>query len=310
MAGLFLVRTRDRGFADQALAVARDQLARHGFAGCSEHLLPGWQLLHAPYIQGGPDTLLVRGDDLVAVAGTLTCDGKIGGPALEALLTMAEPDWSRLGGQFVALVRRQGRTLVFTDYFAAFQLFHDREMSLFSTSLLAAATALPLLSFDTQGIYEFAFNVMPVGDDTTFAELKTLGPDRIVELGEEGAQLREVAKPLPDAPAEPRIEVHRDRLMAVVSDHVRHFGDSVRCPVSGGLDSRLLLAALRAAGCRPRVYVYGGADSEDVRIARAIAAAEGFELDRLDKEAWRTLEPDAFADQVEANFQTYDALPN
>src|ERR1051325_907392 len=261
MAGLFLVRTRDRAFADEALAVARGQFARHGFAACNEHVLPGWRLLHAPYIQGGPETLLVSGDDLVAVAGTLTCDGKIGRPALEGLLAMAEPDWGRLGGQFVALVRRQGRTLLFTDYFAAFQLFHDSDMRLFSTSLLAAANALPRLSFDAQGVYEFAFNVMPVGDDTVFAELKTLGPDRIVELGAEGALNRAVAKPLPDAPAEPRLGAHRDRLMAVVEAHVRHFGDRVRCPLSGGLDSRLLLAALRAAGCRPPGYVYGGAGS-------------------------------------------------
>ena len=120
-----------------------------------------------------------------AVAGTLTCDGKMGAPALEALLAMDEPDWDRLGGQFVALVHRAGRTRLFTDYFGAFQLFHDAEMRLFSTSLLSAAHALPRLSFDPQGVYEFAFNVVPIGDDTVFAELKTLGPDRIVTLGEE-----------------------------------------------------------------------------------------------------------------------------
>ena len=82
------------------------------------------------------------------------------------------------------------------------------------------------------------------------------------------------------------------------------------CPLSGGLDSRLVLAALRAAGCRPHVYVYGGPDSADVRIAREIAAAQGFELDWLDKEAWRALAPDEFPEQVARNFEAYDALPN
>ncbi len=87
----------------------------------------------------------------------------MGRPALEALLrdaTLPEPDWSRLGGQFVALVQRGGRSFLLTDYFAVFQLFHDREMPLFSTSLLSAAAALPRLSFDPQGVYEFAFNVV------------------------------------------------------------------------------------------------------------------------------------------------------
>src|SRR5262245_2841801 len=185
MAGLFLVQTRGDGSAEATLAEARAQFARHGFTNCTEHQLPGWRLLHAPYILGGPDTLLAEGDDLAAVAGTLTCDGKMGREALRALLGMTElpkPDWSRLGGQFVALVRRAGRTFLFTDYFAAFQLLHDGERRVFSTSLLAAAQALPRLSFDAQGVYEFAFNVVPTGNDTVFAAMKTLGTDQLVEL--------------------------------------------------------------------------------------------------------------------------------
>lgn len=313
MAGLFLVQTRDRAFADAAMAAARAQFARHGFAECRELLLPGWQMLHAPYSAGGPDTLLVEGEDFAAVAGTLTCDGKMGREALAALLAMEWPDWDRLGGQFVALVRRQGRTLLFTDYFGAFQLFHDAEPRFFSTSLIAAAKALPKLGFDAQGVYEFAFNVVPVGDDTIFAGLKTLGPRRLVELTADGAVAHELAKPLPmigQAPLPERLDAHRERLTAIVSAHVAAFGGNVFCPLSGGLDSRLVLAALRAAGCRPHVYVYGGPQSVDVRIAREIAAAEGFAIDWLDKEAWRTPAPDEFPDLVEANFHAYDALPN
>lgn len=318
MAGLFLVQTRDPGFADPVFAVARAQFVRHGFANLTELSLPGWRLLHAPHILGGPESLLAQGDDIVAVAGTLTCDGLMGRPALHALLGMANlpsPDWSRLGGQFVALVRRAGRSFLLTDYFAAFQLFHDPDMRLFSTSLLAAAEALPRLSFDAQGVYEFAFNVVPTGDDTVFAEIKTLGPDAVAELGSDGrVALHAVAKPLPETeiamPLEERLIAHRDRLLAVVGDHVTQFGDNVHCPLSGGLDSRLVLAALRAAGCRPNVYVYGGPGSADVRIAREIAAAEGFAIQWTDKEAWRALAPDAFAEQVEKNFQAYDGLPN
>ena len=313
MSGLFLVQTHDRAFADAALAEARAQYQRSGFGAPRECEMPGWHVLHLPYINGGPETFVADGESFVAVAGTLTCDGRMGRPALEALLAMDGPDWSRLGGQFVALVHRPERTQLFTDYFGAFQLFHDAGMRFFSSSLLAAAQALPRLSFDPQGVYEFAFNVVPIGDDTIFAELKTLGPDRLLELGQDGARTHEVAKPLPNAEASPlaaRIAAHRERLLAIVSDHVRQFGDNVRCALSGGLDSRLVLAALRAAGCRPHLFVYGGGESSDVRIAREIAKAEGLEIDWVDKEAWRSLTPDEFPEQVERNFQLYDGLPN
>ena len=98
MAALFLVRDSDRIFADRAIAEARAQLAANGFAVVREHLMPGWRLLCAPYILGGPDTFLESGEDLVAVAGTLTFDGLMGRPALKKLLENLElpvPDWSR-----------------------------------------------------------------------------------------------------------------------------------------------------------------------------------------------------------------------
>ena len=91
MAGLFLVQTRDPAFAAPALAGARAQFAAHGFAAGTERKIPGWHLLHAPYIMGGPDTFLAQGEDFVAVAGTLVCDGKMGKAGLAALLAMDLP---------------------------------------------------------------------------------------------------------------------------------------------------------------------------------------------------------------------------
>jgi asparagine synthase (glutamine-hydrolysing) len=316
MAGLFIVDARDPEHCERLLAAARAQFARHGFAAPSETALPGWRLLHAPHILGGPESLLADGDDLVAVAGTLTYDGTMGRPALQKLLrtiSLPSPDWSRLGGHFVALVRREGRTFLLTDYFAAFQVFHDHEMRFFSTSLLAAAEAMPRLSFDPQAVYELAFNVVPVGDATVFREIGTLGPDRAIELTPAGAVPRALAKPLPDTadpmPPAARIERHLEALGRVVDAHVGHFGDRVHCPLSGGLDSRLLLAALRARGSRPKVYVYGGSGSDDVAIAQRIGAAEGFDVDWIDKGARPLPTPDAFPEQVERNFQEYDGLP-
>ena len=317
MAGLFLVHTRDPDAADAAIAKARSQFARHGFTNLREIAFPGWRLLHAPHIIGGPDNLFVNGEDFAAAAGTLTWDDRLGRPALEALLgslSLPSPDWSRLGGQFVLVVRRQGRTFLLTDYFATFQLFHDEALGLFSTSLLAAVEARPSVSFDPQGVYELAFNVMPTGDDTIFNELKMLGPNRVVELTAEGAVLHSVEKPLPERavtmPVAERLDRHRERLSAVVGRHARHFGERIFCPLSGGLDSRLVLAALRAEGSRPRTFVYGGSESGDVRIAREIGAAQGFEVEWVDKDAAREVTPDEFPEIVERNFQQYDGLPN
>jgi hypothetical protein len=315
MGGIHLIRNSDRDFAQSGLKAARAQFARHGFAEPDEHALPGWTLLHAPFVYGGPETMLAEGGDLIAVAGTLTYDGLMGRAALAAMLRDVDPpslDWSRLGGQFVAMLHKRGRSFVFTDYFAAFQLFHDAEGRFFTTSLLSATEMLPRLHFDPQGVYELAFNVMPTGNDTVFAELKTLGPDSVIELTGDGYVTHPVVRALPDKaiamPLGERIERHRARLDAIVRPHVRAFGNDVNSPLSGGLDSRLLLAALRSNGCTPRVYVYGLDHESDVRIARAIGAAEGFDV-HCDNKLRPDFAPDEMAAQTEHDFQQFDALP-
>ncbi|MFL9841319.1 asparagine synthase C-terminal domain-containing protein [Sphingomonas sp. ST-64] len=314
MANLFLVRNDDPRFAKAALHEARAVLGEQGFPAPTELALPSWTLLHAGHIVAGPPTLMQRGDDLVAIAGTLVADGKLGQPALAALLDM-DPlalDWDRLGGQFVALVRRQGRTFLFGDYFAAFQLFHDTQDRSFATAFLAAARAQPRLSFDAQGVYELVFNVMPTGDDTIFEQLKTLSPNVVVELTADGVVRHAIAKPLPDAadalPLPERIAQHRDRLLDIVGAHVDALGGNVRAPLSGGLDSRLVLAALRARGCAPHIYVYGVPADEDVVIAHAIGAELGFPVEWLDKEDGR-VPPDAFPELVDRNYRQFDGLP-
>lgn len=316
MAGLFL-RTADAaaGLAPDALDAAAAQFARHGFPAVAPFAVAGWDGLHAPYIRGGPETWLARGEDRVAVAGTLVVDGRMGAEALALLLDAGDPtrlDWSRIGGQFVALLHRAGRTFLFTDWFGAFQLFHDADARVFSTSLLAALAALPQVRFSAQGVYEFAFNVMPIGDDTVFEGLSTLGPDRIVELTPDGARFHPVTRSLPRDAARmampERIARARAHLSDIVGAHVAAFGDDIRCPLSGGIDSRLLYAALRHEGAAPHLYVYGPPGSDDVTIAQAIGAGEGVAVEWINK-ALVTIAPDAFPAQVAAEFEAWDALP-
>jgi hypothetical protein len=312
MAGFYLCRNDER--APKRLADARAQFVRHGFGDPREVVTPTHRGFHVPYIHGGPEMLFRRGDDFVAAAGTLLFDGRFGTAALEALLDAFElpfTDWERLDGQFALLVHKAGRTSLLTDFFGAFQLFHDRRFDVASTSFLATAGGMPRLTWSTQGVYEFAFNVFPLGDDTVFDEVRRLGPDVQIELGADPIR-HAVAKPLPAevtaTPLPERIERTAARLRAQTNAFATEWGDRMQCPLSGGLDSRLALALLRDRGIAPHVYVYGDPGSEDVEVARAIGAAEGFPVELFQKAAWRRLEPDAYAEQVERNFHETDAL--
>ena len=268
-----------------------------------------------PFIHGGPGSWVDQGDDFAVVAGTLTYRDQLGEPALNALLANAaaapEAVWADTTGHFAALIRTGGRTRVRTDSYGVFQLFHDTDFSVVSTSFLATATSIDRLNWDPQGIYEFAFNVFPTGDDSVFAEVKRLGPDVELELGATAVR-RPISRPTPAEAPMTSLDELRDqiaaRLRQVVRPYAEHFGDRIQCPLSGGLDSRLALALLRDAGVNPHVYVYGAAGDADVEVARAIGSGEGFPVEIFQKATWRQLAPDEFPEQVERNFHETDAL--
>ena len=111
-------------------------------------------------------------------------------------------------------------------------------------------------------------------------------------------------------PLAERIERQRAALAAIVRPHVETYGNRIFCPLSGGLDSRLLLALLREAGRSPNLYVYGGPGSEDVADRQGDRRRRGLR-GRVDRQgrADRSRRTH-FAAQVERNFQSYDALPN
>lgn len=315
MGGFYLCRLTEGGDAGgDRLAIAKAQFHAHGFSRLTPIRTASHAGFHAEPIHGGPACYHAEGDDFVAVAGTFIHRDKIGAPALKALLdgfSFPFTDWENTTGQFAALVHKTGKTYVFTDFFGAFQTFHDEGWDIVSTSFLAAAKSLDRIAFDRQGVYEFAFNVVPTGDDTVLAELKRLGPDAQVELGR-GVRRERVSKPLPDkissAPIEKRIAAQAGLLRGVTRIYAQAFGDKVQCPLSGGLDSRLALALLRDAGVNPHVYVYGHAGDGDVEVARAIASAEGFRFEAFEKAAYAKISPDDFAAIVERNFHETDAL--
>jgi hypothetical protein len=86
----------------------------------------------------------------------------------------------------------------------------------------------------------------------------------------------------------------------------RSFGDRVRCALSGGYDSRLILAFLRRHGIKPSLYVYGRAAERDVQLAAEIARREGFVLDVIDKDNRPIIPAEVFLETAHRNFLATD----
>jgi asparagine synthase (glutamine-hydrolysing) len=311
MAGFFLCR--DDARASARLADARAQFARHGFGTPTPIAAAGWTGFHIPYIDGGPATWLSDGDDFAAAVGTLRYRRQLGELALAAMLRDAPAlDPRHMRGEGAALIRKDGALRLTGDAFGAFQIFHDDAFDVLSTSFLCLIRDRPRLEWDAQGVYEFTFGVFPTGEDTVFEGIKRLPAGTELELAPAGAKLTARRPLLPDGPdgtpVEALVGLTVEELRDAAQPFVRHYGDNIQCPLSGGLDSRLALAVLRDAGVRPHIYIYGRPGEPEVEIARAIAQGEGFDLEICQKAAFRDLDPLEYAAQVETNFHEGDAL--
>lgn len=79
--------------------------------------------------------------------------------------------------------------------------------------------------------------------------------------------------------------------------------------LSGGFDSRLLLAALDRAGHSPFLYVYGRAGDADVEVARKVAQRCDLEIECIDKSKLHTSSPPLDAQGLRKQLRFFDGLP-
>jgi len=100
-----------------------------------------------------------------------------------------------------------------------------------------------------------------------------------------------------------------DNLEGLFAILAEAFDGSMTAALSGGYDSRLMLALQRRVGVVPAVYVYGDEQSIDVRVARRLCAGEGIALDVVDMDSLPRPDPASLPAQLARNHYFYDGHP-
>jgi hypothetical protein len=251
--------------------------------------------------------------DFAFVCGTCLSQG--GGVAAASSLYERAMGASPLGdeimGHYATVFKKDSRTLIKLDRFGGYHLFYNLEARIVSSSFYAICSVLGSLTLSKQSACEYVFNGVVSGNDTLFSEILVAPIHATIILG--ARKLEVVRPPLcvtrafsserRDASLRESIEL-LDRYFAAIA---RSFGDQARCALSGGYDSRLILAYLRRHGIKPSVYVYGGARERDVRLAAQIARGESFQLDVIDKEDRPIIAPAEFIGVARRNFLATDS---
>lgn len=156
-------------------------------------------------------------------------------------------------------------------------LAHKGETLAFAPEV-KALLSVPAVSreIDFQGIMSFVQYGFPVGDRTFFRDVKVLPGGAFARFHRGQLQIERYWKMQyqEDAKCEPRgiqehfLETWQDAIQRQ-TDHRPDLGSLL----SGGMDTRLILAGLVAQEKKVRTFTFGVPDSQEVRLARQVAAA-------------------------------------
>jgi asparagine synthase (glutamine-hydrolysing) len=293
-----------RAFADEGLGMPRELRAQ------------GWHLAVYPKLCGGDAQLHVMdADNFAFVTGTILYKGKAASEALATLFSDAIAgrfDWADARGAYALGLCLAGRFTLRCDPVGVYKIYRDDSWRVIASSFPAILAGILAPTASRQGVYEYVFQAATYGGKTIVDQIMIADHRHVIELG---PPVR--LQPVPPAPkgaaAEQPFDVHLDRSLATLRarfrDIVSAFGDNIEVALSGGYDSRLILALLRDHGVRPRLYVYGRAQDKDVSIAHKIAAGEGLPLRHTDKALRPKPAPDALPAVVARNCLLFDGYP-
>jgi hypothetical protein len=247
--------------------------------------------------------------DFGFVCGSCLREG--GGLAdVAALNEGASPMGEKVIGQYAAVFKKNGRTEIKLDPFGGYHLFYNLEARVVCSSFYAISSVLGSLTLSQQSACEYVFNGVVSGNETLFNEVKLAPIQATIVVGPSGLEITRPTLQVTRVFASPRRDASLRKSIALLDRYfsavARSFGDRVRCALSGGYDSRLILAFLRRHGIKPSLYVYRRVAEKDVQLALEIARGEGLPLDAIDKDDCPIIPPEEFLEAAHSNFLATD----
>lgn len=219
-----------------------------------------------------------------------------------------------LRGNFALFLDTGEHTWLFNDALGFVRIHVSADGCFFSTSWLAVCAYLQRVELDAASAIEYVLlgaahsrnsvargvDVLPLGQAQ---DLKHRRPWQRFPDGFDSS-----------APGfgslDSAVEAITGHLRTVSTEVASAFPGRVNTALSGGFDSRLIVAGLLAAGLKPQLFVYGDPGSADAAIARTVAAARGLSLDSIDKREINRGLPVPDMDALEQSALFFDGLPS
>jgi len=255
-------------------------------------------------------------EDFCGSSGTLIYKGRMGGDALSSLLedfSIDQYNPEDFGGIFTVILKKNNRLYMITDPFGGAYIYQNDTKSLWSSSFLAAASSSHHLTPNKQAVYEYAFQQTIYGTDTIFTQVDRLDSLKIFEFTADGPVSYDKNLKLTFEPSADSLPSLVEETVPLLKETIeplnKSFKNKIRSALSGGYDSRLILALLKAHHTIPQLFVYGSDDSPDVTVAKTISEGEDYPLDHIDKSKYLPPTSEEYQGIIQDNFYSLDGLP-
>ena len=313
MGGFFLVSTGPDEDRQEEIAGLQQAFAELGFSAPEIVKTEEYVFAAYPKFQSASAGLKrYPSGDFAFVCGTCLFDGVglVPAASLYERATTIPQMSEEVMGHYALAIKKGGRTEIKLDGFGGYHVFFNPKARIVSSSFYAICSVLPSLTLSQQNACEYVFNGVVSGNETLFSEIKLAPIQATILVGPDALEIIRPVLSVPGTFTSARSDESFRESIALLDCYFgavfRSFGDRVRCALSGGYDSRLILAYLRRHGMKPGVYVYGSEHERDVLLAQEIARGEGFALDVIDKDDRPIIPPAEFAGTAHRNFLATD----
>ena len=261
------------------------------------------------------NTFFFDNNDFIIAVGTFFYKKKIGYEGITEFYNdyKNKKDWlTYFNGQYGLVLYIENELVVLNDHLGLYHIYYNTEQTIFSNSFLSVVKSVRNKDISTQELYEFIFTGTTYGNNTIYKNVKGLDREEIKKIF---PTTTTAPKKLPalDYNGEKNLKA----LIELVASDLRsyfemlkiNFGEeNISAALSGGYDTRLMLALMKNVNINPRLYVSGNKTSADVKIAKLISEKENLLLDVYYNEDIPKLSEDEFLEFITSKFYLNDGL--
>jgi asparagine synthase (glutamine-hydrolysing) len=248
-------------------------------------------------------------------AGPLWYRGRFGIAALRLLIEeTGSIDETELRGNFALFLGKDQRYLLMNDALGLVRVYVSPDQRFYSTSWLATCAYAGRVELDEQAASEYVLLGASHSYDTEARGITRVPLANFVDLTQGRMYPRLGPSDWIGTTAlssfDEAVEEAEALLREVFQEVAAAFPARVRTALSGGFDSRLIVAGLLASGERPNLFVYGDAQSDDIAIARSVARNVGLPLEIIDKGVLNRKWPAPDIERLVESALFFDGLPS